>query len=129
MESIALERRLIVQILLKFFLNTSCFWGSTPILKHKKLNVFSTILTYLVKSVSFLTFYLVQSSKSTSQFFMYGFLCWRMSVEHQILLYNFTKLLLQNNEFICYCESKNFVKSEFKSSKYRDRLNTVFFPL
>ena len=38
----------------------------TPILKYNKLNVFSTSLTYLVKSVSFLAFYLVKSSKSTT---------------------------------------------------------------
>ena len=52
----------------------------TPILKHKKLNVFSTSRAYLVKSVCFLTFYLVKSSKSTSQFLMYDFLCWKMGV-------------------------------------------------
>ena len=37
-------------------------------------------LTYLVKSVSCLTFYLVKSSKSTRQFLMYGSLYSRMCV-------------------------------------------------
>ena len=43
----------------------------TPIMKYKDLNVFSTSLTYLVKSICCLTFYLIKYSKSTSQFLIY----------------------------------------------------------
>ena len=44
----------------------------TPIMKYKDLNVFSTSLTYLVKSICCLTFYLIKYSKSTSQFLIYN---------------------------------------------------------
>ena len=65
----------------------------TPITKYKDLNVFSTSLTYLVKSTCCLTFYLIKYSKSTSQF----------------LIYNVPYLLKKNLNLLGFFTDKNSV--------------------